>query len=112
MLGTPNGRFLYVADDDASAVLRFNISGPGRLSDRMKFCDEGSDGMCFDDQGNLYLTWKMGVQVYSPDGAKLGTIPTPVDPTDVCFGGPTRSTLFITGGGKLLSVAMAVRGVE
>lgn len=112
IVGTPNGRSLYVADDDGGTVFKFNIAASGRLVDRMKFCPEGSDGMCLDEKGNLYLTWKMGVQVYAPDGSKLGTIPMPVDPTDVCFGGPTRSTLFISGGGKLHSLAMAVRGPE
>ena len=78
----------------------------------MKFCDEGSDGMCLDEKGNLYLTWKMGVQIYAPDGSKIGTIATPVDPTDVCFGGAAHTTLFIIGGSTLLSVEMSVRGVE
>jgi len=112
IVGTANGRALYVADDDGGKVVKFNIPVPGRLADRMKFCDEGSDGMCLDEKGNLYLTWKMGVQIYAPDGSKIGTIATPVDPTDVCFGGAAHTTLFITGGSTLLSVEMSVRGVE
>lgn len=112
IVGTTNGRALYVADDDGGKVLKFNIPVPGKLADRMKFCDEGSDGMCLDEKGNLYLTWKMGVQIYAPDGTKIGTIATPVNPTDVCFGGAAHTTLFITGGRTLLSIEMSVRGVE
>jgi gluconolactonase len=112
IIGTPNGGSLYLADQGAATVWKFSIDVPGHLADRMRFCNEGSAGMCLDEKGNVYLTWRRGIQVYAPDGTKLGTIAVPVDPTSVCFGGPTRSTLVITGGAKVLTLEMAVHGVE
>lgn len=112
IVGTPDGRRLYIADHQGATVWQFTIAAPGRLADRMKFCDEGSDGMCLDGRGNLYLTWKRAIRIYAPDGTRLAVIPTPIEPTNVCFGGPARSTLFITGGTTLHRLAMLARGVE
>jgi gluconolactonase len=112
VIGTPDGKTLFVADRRDAAVWKFAIDRPGHLADRMKFCSEGADGICLDMKGDLYLTWKRGVQVYAPDGSKLGTISMAFEPSSLCFAGPARSILFITGGAKVYTLEMRVRGTE
>lgn len=92
---------------------RIGNTSPGsrRLSGKRRFADAASDGMCLDERGNLYVTTD-AVHVFAPDGSRLGTIPVPASPTNVCFGEADRRRLFITGGGFLHAVRMTVRGVE
>ena len=64
----------------------------------------GIDGMCFDIDGNIVATagWPNGgpgpmIYVFSPSGRVLETHPVPAsNPTNCCFGGPDRSTLYVT----------------
>ena len=65
--------------------------------------------MTLDEQGNLYLT-SGAVQVYSPNGKKLVTIQIPEAPSNVCFGGRDRRTLFITARTGFYSLGMNFRG--
>ena len=45
LVGTPDGKTLYVSDIKAKQTWRFTIGADGTLSDKTKFCDMGSDGM-------------------------------------------------------------------
>jgi gluconolactonase len=65
--------------------------------------------MTLDEQGNLYLTRGV-VHVYSPQGKLLIQIEVPEAPSNVCFGGKDRQTLFITARKGLYSLRMNVRG--
>ena len=64
----------------------------------------GIDGMCLDVDGNIVATagWPNGgpgplIYVFSPSGRVLETHPVPAsNPTNCCFGGPDRSTLYVT----------------
>ena len=109
VLGTSDGKLLYVADPGASKTYAYPIEGPGKLGEKKLFAEQGSDGMTLDEKGNLYLTGK-GVIVYSPAGKKIETIAVPEGPANVCFGSKDRRTLFITARTSLYAVAMRVRG--
>jgi gluconolactonase len=109
VLGTRDGKLLYVADPGAGRTYAYPIEGPGKLSEKKQFAAQGSDGMTLDEHGNLYLTGK-GVNVYSPEGKLLQTIQVPEGPANVCFGGKDRQTLFITARTSLYSVKMRVKG--
>ena len=76
------------------------------------FAEIGSDGMTMDSQNNVYLTniANKSVDIFSPDGERLVSYPVPESPTNVCFGGPDHSTLFITAGISLYALDMSVRG--
>jgi len=63
------------------------------------------DGMTIDDNGNVYLTI-IGVNVYSAGGKLIKNIKVPEGPTNVCFGGKDRKTLFITTPKALYSVSL------
>jgi gluconolactonase len=109
VLGTSDGKMLYVADPGDSKTYRYDIQGAGKLGNKKLFAQQGSDGMTLDSRGNLYLTGR-GVIVYGPDGKMLETIAVPEGPANVCFGGKDRDTLFITARTSLYAVKMRVKG--
>jgi gluconolactonase len=111
IVGTPDGKHLYVADIRDSKTYRYDIRAEdARLMNRKLHVTMGSDGMTLDAEGNLYLTGK-GVTVVSPAGAKIEQIPVPEGWTaNVTFGGTDRSTLFITAMDSLYALEMKVKG--
>ncbi|QJW90532.1 SMP-30/gluconolactonase/LRE family protein [Spirosoma taeanense] len=112
IVGTPDGKFLYVADIRANKTYKYQINADGSLSNRQLFVEQGSDGMTLDEQGNVYLSGR-GVTVYDPSGKKITNIPVPSRWVgNLCFGGKDRRTLFITATESVYTLPMQVRGVE
>ncbi len=110
IVGTPDGRMLYVADIGDRKTYRFTIRPDGTLADRTLFCELGSDGMTLDAEGNLYLTGR-GVTVFDKTGRQIEHIPVPENWTaNVCFGGADRQTLFLTASKGLYAVRTRVKG--
>ena len=111
IIGTPDGRQLYVADIKANKTYRYQIGTDGKLSNRQLFVEQGSDGMTIDSEGNVYLTGK-GVTVYNAAGQQIQHIDVPADWTgNVCFGGKDRKMLFITASEAVYVLPMRVHGV-
>ena len=111
IIGTPDGKLLYVADIGAGKTYRYTIQPDGALKEKKLFCELGSDGMTIDSAGNLYLTGK-GVSVFDPAGTKIEQIDVPEKWTaNVCFGGKGARTLFITASTGVYGLQMAVHGV-
>jgi gluconolactonase len=112
LIGTSDGKLLYVADIGARKTYRFNIQPDGSLTEKKLFCEMGSDGMTIDSEGNIYLTGK-GVSVFDPAGKKIEQINIPEGWTaNVCFGGKDRQTLFITASKSIYGLKMRVKGVD
>ncbi|HEX2848132.1 MAG TPA: SMP-30/gluconolactonase/LRE family protein [Chitinophagaceae bacterium] len=112
IVGTPDGRTLYVADIQADKTYRYKIGEDGKLDGKELFVPQGSDGITLDDQGNLYLTGS-GVTIYNKEGVKIGHIPVPSKWVgNICFGGKKRNILFITASESVYTLKMSVRGVE
>ena len=113
IIGTQDGKFLYVADIRDNKTYRYRISDDdGSLSDRQLFTEQGSDGMAIDNQGNVYLTGK-GVSVFDPAGKKIAQIDVPAKWTaNVCFGGKQKNILFITASESVYTLQMQVKGGE
>ena len=103
IIGTPDGKTLYVADIRARQTWRYDIQTDGRLAGKTLLCEQGSDGMTLDDEGNVYLT-RGGVLVFDPAGNQIADIEVPERPANVSFCGPDRHTLFITARTGLYSV--------
>jgi gluconolactonase len=109
IVGTPDGKTLYVADINDRKIWRYDIQPDGTLANKHLFAPNGSDGMTIDNQGNVYLT--MGkIWVYSPQGELIEEIEVPENPSNVCFGGKRRDVLFITARTSVYSLKMRVRG--
>ena len=112
IVGTPDGRWLYVSDIGAGKTYRYKIAAGGQLRDRQLFCGQGSDGMTLDERGDVYLTGD-GVTVYDSGGHEVAHIPVPEKWTaNLCFGGRDRKTLFITASEAIYILPMRVKGVE
>ena len=101
---SPDEKVLYVTN--GPVVVAFDVQPDGTPVAQRDFAKlEGGgsgDGMTVDAAGRLYVTTQSaGVQVFSPEGKHLGTIPTPRNVTSVAFSGPGKRTLYIVGGGAL-----------
>lgn len=112
IVGSGDGKYLFVADIAGNKTYRFTIKPDGTLKDKQVFVEQGSDGLTIDRKGNLYLTGK-GITIYSPQGVKIGYIPIP-EPwcANVCFGGKHDNQLFITASTAVYVVPMKVKGVK
>lgn len=111
IVGTADGKTLYISDRTGGKTYAYPIEGPGRLGERRLFCEEGSDGVTLDQHGNLYITPRApAVHVYSPAGKLIAKIETPKPPSNVVFGGKDRTTLYITSRDAFYGIDMNVRG--
>jgi gluconolactonase len=111
IIGTANGKALYMADIRANKTYRYDVGADGSLKNKTLFCSLGSDGMTLDSEGNVYLTGH-GVTVFDKTGRQIEHIVVPEDWTgNVCFGGRDRHTLFITASKGFYSLKMRTRGV-
>jgi gluconolactonase len=110
IIGTPDGKTLYVADIRGNKTWSFSINPDGTLTDKKLFCEMGSDGMTIDRKGNLYLTGK-GVTVFDKTGKRMGNIPVPENwSANVCFGGKNRKSLYITASKGLYRIPTLTKG--
>jgi gluconolactonase len=112
IIGTPDGKRLYVADIRGRKIYTYNINPDAALADQKVFADMGSDGMTLDDEGNVYVVGK-GVTVFNSRGEKIDFIAIPEAWTaNITFGGKDRSTLFITASDSLYSIQTRVHGAQ
>ncbi|MFA5330572.1 MAG: SMP-30/gluconolactonase/LRE family protein [Prolixibacteraceae bacterium] len=111
LIGTPDGKTLYVSDINDGKIWKYSIQPDGSLSNKTFFAPEGSDGMTIDNEGNVYLTNKT-VSVFNPEGKNIAKIEVPEQPSNVCFGGKKRNILFITARTSVYTLKMNVKGVN
>ena len=110
IIGTPDGKMLYVSDIDARKTYSYSVNADGTLANKTLFCESGSDGMTIDAEGNVYLTGK-GVTVFDKAGKMITNIPIPESWTgNVTFAGKDRDLLFITASKRVYGVKMRVKG--
>ena len=110
IIGTPDGKILYVADIGGNKTWSFSINKDGSLGNKKLFCEMGSDGMTIDRKGNIYLTGK-GETIFDKTGKQLGNISVPENWTaNVCFGDKDRKSLFITASKGLYRIRTNMKG--
>lgn len=112
IIGTPDGKTLYVADIGNKKTYSYSIQEDASLNNRKLFTDMGSDGMTIDNLGNIYLTGE-GVTIFNSKGKQLKNIPINENWTaNVTFGGKNQDVLFITAMGSVYTLQMNVHGVR
>ncbi len=111
IIGTPEGKTLYVADFDDNKIWKYTIQDDGSLTNKTFFAPHGSDGMTIDNKGNVYLT-SGKIWIYSPEGELIEDIEFPEKPANVCFGGKKRNLLFVTARKGVYILKMKVKGVD
>jgi gluconolactonase len=125
----PNGvvlsrdeRTLYVNNTRGEYLLAFDIGPDGALTKRRNFgkyegvtktdtgVASGADGLAIDNDGRVYAATTAGVQVFSPEGKHLGTIPLSRSPQNLAFAGPDKKTLYVVGRGAAFKIPMLSQG--
>jgi gluconolactonase len=72
----------------------------------------GGDGLAVDAQGRVYAATAAGIQVFSPQGQHLGTIPVSRNPNNLAFAGPDKRILYIVARGAVYKVPMIAEGYK
>ena len=117
----PNGvllsaddRTLYVADARGQRVYRYNVAGPGRLSNERVWIDRlgaNPDGLTLDEHDNLYVCCgKAGLRVFDRTGAPLGRLD--IHAANGCFGGPDFRILCVASVDRFLGIRTKVVGMK
>jgi len=110
IIGTPDGKFLYIGDLGLNTTYRYRVQHDGMLAGKTFFCKLGSDGMTMDANGNVYLSGH-GVTVFDRTGNQIEHIDVPEDWVGhVAFGGKDHHLLFITASHGIYGLQMKVRG--
>jgi gluconolactonase len=121
---SPDEKTLYVGNSYGEYLVAFDVQLDGMLANRRNLgkyegvkktergADSSADGLAVDSEGRIYVGTLPGVQVFSPKGQYLGTIPTSQRPQNLAFGGPNKKTLYLTGRTALFKVQMLSQGYE
>jgi gluconolactonase len=132
---SPDYKKVYVADTGATHypeapknIKVWDIDGAklknGREFASMKMDLNGkevaglADGIRCDKDGNIWAGsgWVGegydGVQIFSPEGKRIGQIVLPEVCSNVCFGGPRRNRLFMTASRSLYAVHVEAIGAH
>lgn len=119
---SPDQKTLYLGFEKPRAgtkpyVERYNVNPDATLAEHAKFVefadDSSPDGIEVDKAGNVYVATKAGVEVFRPDGKKIGTVKIPSQPTGMAFGGPTLETLYVTTqGATIYQLTVNVPGIN
>jgi gluconolactonase len=119
---SPDERVLYVADTSATFdpngnhhIVAFDVVRDRAVRNGRVFAviSPGlADGFRVDAQGNVFTSSADSVQVYSPEGERLGKILIPEKVGNLTFGGPDKSRLFIAASTSLYALDLNTRGVQ
>jgi gluconolactonase len=117
---SPDEARLYVVDSGSEprgihvyAVARGRVDGGRRFVD---MSPGSSDGVRCDAEGNLWATaggggdGYDGVQVFAPDGIRIGQIVLPEGCANLCFGGTARNRLFMAASRSVYAVYLNTTG--
>ncbi len=110
MVLSPDEKTLYVANGAGESLLAFDVGADGSLSGRRDFARmTNAAGLTVDSAGRVYVAAGGGVEVISPEGHPLGTIP--IDGAHaLAFGGRDRRSLFAIGRNAAWKIAMQSQG--
>lgn len=112
LVGSADGKLLYVADINDRKIYRFRIVDAGVLKDPAVFINQIADGITTDRNGNVYLSGN-GVTVFNANGKKLHHIPVNQPwVSNLSFGGKRHRFLFITASKGIYILPTNQQGVK
>lgn len=121
---SPDESVLYVNDSGVNQeagshhpqrphhVKAFDVQGGRRLRGERLFAviaPGQPDGMKCDGAGRVYVSSASGVQVFDPDGDRIGEIPVP-GAVNFCFGGLERDVLYIINDTAVWAAVLEAKG--
>lgn len=116
---SPDYSLLYIADTSADRnpngnhhIRAYRIDGRRALDGRV-FCviEPGmADGFRLDINGNIFTSSTDSIQVYAPDGTRLGKIPIPERVGNCCWGGPGKNVLYVAASSSMYRITTTTVG--
>ena len=119
---SPDESLLYVSDTSAALappgqghhhIVAFDVVAGQDLANPRVFAvvEPGlADGFRVDVHGFVYTSSADSVQVYHPDGTRIGRIPVPEKVGNLCVGGDAGNELFICASSSLYRIVLNTRG--
>lgn len=113
VIGTPDGKRLYVGDDQGRSTLFYRIQMDGTITDRKLLHRIKCDGMSLDDAGNVFIcNWEgRRIYVFNEDGVSNDAVAIPEQCWNATRFGANLEKLFVTAGTSIYSVALVPRKV-
>jgi gluconolactonase len=115
---SPNGKYLYIDDDDSMKIRRYKFHKDGTISDGMDFADMTDqqkrgvpDGMKVDVKGRLFVSGPGGIWVWNSKGVHIGTVQMPKGMANLTWGGSDNSKLYITASDTVYILQTKTRGI-
>jgi gluconolactonase len=106
----PDGKTLLVGESNRNWILEYTLTAPGKVGSKRVFAKlpeksgdqiaNEPDGICLDEDGNLYVAHygMHQVQVLDTKGNVVRRYPGGnLTTSNVAFGGPNRDQLYVTG---------------
>lgn len=121
---SPDERLLYVSDTSAALrtdggghhhIMVFDVLDGRRLANGRVFAvvEPGlPDGFRVDVNGWIFTSAQDGIQLYHPDGTRLGKIRVPEKVANCTFGGADRNELYIAATSSLYRIRLNTRGLQ
>jgi gluconolactonase len=121
---SPDYKKVYICDTGAPRNIQVfdlvdNKLRKGKVFTDMKLGEKSglADGIRADVDGNIWAgsnggAGYDGVQVFSPDGQRIGMILLPEICANLCFGGPKRNRLFMAASQSLYSLYVGTQGAH
>jgi gluconolactonase len=132
---SPDEKILYVNDSRGEYLLAYDVQADGSVTNRRNFAkydqintsageggDVGpglrykftscADGLAVDKEGRVFNAGCNGIQVYSPQGRHLGTIPTARQVQNLAFAGPDKKTLYLVGRSAAWKIQTLTQGYQ
>jgi gluconolactonase len=126
---SPDFSRLYIVDTGTPKNIRvYDVVDGSRLANGRQFSNlsimvdgqemnAGSDGIRVDVDGNVWSAAAGGpgidgVQVFTPEGERIGQILLPERCANLCFGGAKRNRLFMAASQSLYAVYVNTRGAH
>ena len=111
IVGSKDGKYLYVSDIEGKKIYRFDRGRDGALSNPRVILHHVADGITIDQNDHLYLSGN-GVTIINKEGRILNYIPVD-EPwvSNVSFGGKDHNILFITASKHLYKIQTDQKGI-
>ena len=132
---SPDEKILYVNDSRGEYLLAYDVQADGSVTNRRNFAkydqintsaaaggDVGpglrykftscADGLAVDKEGRVFNAGCNGIQVFSPQGRHLGTIPTARVVQNLAFAGPDKKTLYLVGRSAAWKIQTLTQGFQ
>jgi gluconolactonase len=116
---SPDEKILYANGGNRRYIRRYDVQPDGTVANGQLLIDLNdekapgiTDGMKVDIAGNIYTTGPGGLWIISPEGKRLGQIPTPELAGNVAFGDADHKTLYVAARSSIYRIRVKLVGLQ